>query len=411
MGILQDQMDKLIEESPKLILSRLIKEKFAAKSITLSQAQLDQLVARVLDQNTMSANIVIEADRLDGTLAITITNNDIDEINRRSDKLIESLSGIVDRAANEFSSNIFANLKERWPEESRQQRRDISAFRKRLFDRWGEGLNGIGMFVTIAREFGDNFLREIRGANRQVHQANLDVIIRLHARACQVADEVICLLSNGFSDGAIARWRTLHEIAIVSLFISGHEDDLAERYTAHEIVETAKVVREYEKHWRRLGLEAITEDEVHKIKRRYDAAIGKYGPDFKNQYGWAAKHLNKSKPTIADIREGSQIDHLAPFYRLASHNVHANAKGIFFKLGLIDQSEILLSGPSNAGLADPGHATAQSLLQVSIALLTLNPNIDNIVAIRIMDKLTDEIGASLLAAHNTLLAEMRPRKV
>jgi hypothetical protein len=42
-----------------------------------------------------------------------------------------------------------------------------------------------------------------------------------------------------------------------------------------------------------------------------------------------------------------------------------NPEGVFFKLGLIGESEVLLAGPSNAGLTDPGHASALSLMQIS----------------------------------------------
>lgn len=38
---------------------------------------------------------------------------------------------------------------------------------------------------------------------------------------------------------------------------------------------------------------------------------------------------------------------------IAEHNVHANPKGAFFKLGLLCEINILLGGPSNAGLVDP----------------------------------------------------------
>ena len=53
------------------------------------------------------------------------------------------------------------------------------------------------------------------------------LLIRL-VRACQVTDEIICLLENGFADGAMARWRTLHEIAVVAVVISQHGENLCD---------------------------------------------------------------------------------------------------------------------------------------------------------------------------------------
>jgi hypothetical protein len=102
------------------------------------------------------------------------------------------------------------------------------------------------------------------------------------------------------------------------------------------------------------------------------------------------------------VQEASGIEHLLPYYKLASHNVHANPKGVFYKLGLIGESDILLAGPSNAGLADPGHATALSVLQVSVALAQLHSTFDHNVAMAVMTTLVDEIGKSLLESHQQL---------
>jgi hypothetical protein len=123
---------------------------------------------------------------------------------------------------------------------------------------------------------------------------------------------------------------------------------------------------------------------------------------YKNSQGWAAKHLGKDGPSFADIQAAASIDHLAPFYKMASHNVHANPNGVLFKLGLVGESTTLLAGPSNAGLADPRHAAALSLVQISSALLSLNPTADRIVSMKIMQSLTDEIGEALITAHRKL---------
>jgi hypothetical protein len=77
------------------------------------------------------------------------------------------------------------------------------------------------------------------------------------------------------------------------------------------------------------------------------------------------------------VTAGVSRGDLGPYHRVASHNVHANPIGVFLKLGLVGEMDILLAGPSDVGLADPGHATALSLLQISTALVHLNPTFDN----------------------------------
>ena len=93
---------------------------------------------------------------------------------------------------------------------------------------------------------------------------------------------------------------------------------------------------------------------------------------------------------------------------MACHNVHANPRGIFFKLGLYPQSgDILLAGPSNVGLTDPGQLTALSLMQISTTLLTQQPNIDRLTACKIMMTLEREIGQAFLTAENSIKEKLK----
>lgn len=135
------------------------------------------------------------------------------------------------------------------------------------------------------------------------------------------------------------------------------------------------------------------------------------GAPFKETYGWAASFLNSKRANLSQIELAVGTDHFRGHYRMASHGVHANPKGIFTSLTAIMPMGLLLSGPSNAGLADPGHATARSLTMVSSLLMTLSPTFDHQLGIRVMDLLCDEIGQDLLSAHKKLeRAEERLRR-
>jgi hypothetical protein len=153
----------------------------------------------------------------------------------------------------------------------------------------------------------------------------------------------------------------------------------------------------------RLGYEPLEPSEVEVVERSYQDLVARFGRSFGTQYGWAAERLGMSRPAFSDIERAGGIDHLRAHYRLASHNVHANPKGVFFKLGLLEEENLLLAGPSNAGLADPGHSAAISLVQTSTPLGLLHPTFDNIVALRIMVLLEHEIGQTFGDAHQQLL--------
>ena len=238
----------------------------------------------------------------------------------------------------------------------------------------------------------------------------MEVQTRLHARACQIAREVLTLLSTGFADGAIARWRALHEVAVVSLFI-GRDEDLAERYRLHEAVESLRAAHQYREHTERLGLEPMTASEFAEIEAEVTSLNKRFGRDYSQQYGWATRglQLTRKKVTFEQLEAVAKLNHFRPYYRLASHSVHANPKGAFFRLGLVDQSAVLLAGPSDYGLADPGQNTAISLAQVTSALATLEPTLDDIVGVKVVLIMVDQICKSFVRIQRDIDVEKAER--
>lgn len=405
MGPIQEEVNKWLEELPRQLAAEMLSEKLRACDIRLSEKRLNQLIERLLAGET---GIKIDAGKHQDELVIDFTAGDLANLNKRASELMDKLPAIIDDASDGFSDTVLAALKKRWRGERSLQLRDMAGFRKRLDERWGKGLAGLRMLITIAREFVDGINKDGRAAGGGTNPQTFDVLSRLHARACQVAEEVTCLLEHGLADGAMARWRTLHEICAMGYLLEHHGDSLTQRYIDHQIVESRGAALQYREYQERLGQEPIAEADLDQIESRYQAALVKHGPDFREQYGWAAGFVGRTRrPTLADIQKASNIDHLSPYYKMASHGVHANPKGVFFKLGLVGNSEVLLAGPSNAGLCDPGHATALSLTQISSVLMKQSPTIDNIVAVKIMERLADEIGDALLAAHQKLVEDER----
>src|SRR5690606_6922189 len=126
----------------------------------------------------------------------------------------------------------------------------------------------------------------------------------------------------------------------------------------------------------------------------------KFGKAFDTPYGWAADALKNPKPTFRDIEESVGLEHLRPYYKLASHNVHAGPKGVFFSLGLVnDKDTTLLAGPSDTGFADAAHGTALALLQMTTQLLSKYPTIDSLILADVLKRQVDEIGEKFLSTQ------------
>ena len=225
----------------------------------------------------------------------------------------------------------------------------------------------------------------------------------------------MALLRAGFADDAHARWRSLHELAVTAAFIAKYKDeDVAERYLLHDIVQRKRLAGKYDLHQTRAGLDPRTQEEIDDLDRQFKTLIERFGKPFGELNGWAADKLGKLRPTVADIESHVKMDHMRPYYGMASDNVHSNAHGDFFRLGL-DQLDrrVLLAGPSNLGLADPGDGTAMSLSQVTASLATTRSSVRLLVLLRVLESLRNETGEAFLQAQEAvrhITEDQRQRK-
>lgn len=271
--------------------------------------------------------------------------------------------------------------------------------------RWRKPFELLALQQAIAHDVGDSLNDEARKKLSKKKAPMVEVLTRLHARACQVGLEVLALLQKGYADGAIARWRCLHEIAVVAMFVWEHGGDVAERYLNHEIIESTRAAEEYAQKCERLGDEPIPERELNELRKSRDALLARYGPAFRTPNGWAAAALKIKDPKFCALEEEVGLDHLRPYYRLASHNVHANPKGITFRLGLCGGADLLMAGPSNYGAAEPGQNTALALAQVTSVLIQLRPTLDRLLIIGAMTELADRCALAFVDVQREIEAD------
>jgi hypothetical protein len=349
-----------------------------------------------LEDHQVPPDFYRKEDGQDGpiTFHVNDANHILDDVVSQFEAQLEKvIPQIVCKAAR----TLHRGLRRHARENLSLRRKDRDAFRSRLARRWRKPLDLLEMIIAIAAEAGADFNQEWRPAAVRRQAYAFEALARLHARACQIASEVLALLEGGYADGAHARWRSLHEVAVVGLFISQRGDDVAERYLLHDAVESYKAATQYQRYAPSLGYEQLTEEELRVVRRKRDAVITRFGETYGEDYGWAAAAMNLKRVSIADIERAAGLDYLRPFYRMASHNIHANAKGVFAKLGLCANGpDHLLAGPSNFGLADPGHGAAISLLQITVAFLTHRASVDNLVIGQVLSMLVDECGKAFL---------------
>jgi len=415
MDIFQKILEQQIQENLTfpIVGAKLIKRKLEARGIALDEDDLRNIEERLCNITDDSSSLILSIDSShirslgendDKPFTIDLSDSEGDaHLEEIMNEFYDRLGGAVPEIVNEITQPILTRLKRDAQSILRAQKKDKKQFGKGLLKSWKKPLELLEVLLLLALEAGDDFNREFRQEASKKQNYVFEVTARLHARACQISSEILTLLRSGYADGTHARWRSLHEIAVVGSFINEHGDDIAEKYLLHDAIESYKAALLYRKYSESLGYEPMPQEEFDLLKENRDHLIDRFGPSYKNNYGWASSILQKVNPTFRDIEESVKLDHLRPFYKLASHNVHANPKGIFLKLGLYPNSQdILLAGPSNTGLADPAHCMAISLMQITITLITQEPNIDRLVQCNILLKLEREVGEVFYTVQESL---------
>jgi len=247
-------------------------------------------------------------------------------------------------------------------------------FQRKLRDYWADVFDSHYAIVDCAEEFGSDFTKKnVRRAtisNALVFQA----LIRLHARACRIALEVHWLLTGGFPAGALARSRTLHELAVTMNVIGdfGRKPeflDLAERFLLHHHITNHSDALTYQ------GLAAsgehkpYTSADMARLERRRNRLIGRFGRLYASaSYGWAA-NLPGAPRDFKQLESLSGIDQLRSYYKWASHEVHSDSKGSALNEESLDGIRTHLStGPTLIGLSTPAQLSLISLHQCCASL-------------------------------------------
>lgn len=180
--------------------------------------------------------------------------------------------------------------------------------------------------------------------------------------ALAAGHEVSALLRAGLTAGAFARWRTLHEYAVVAAVLSIGNRSTCERFMHHRWILIEKDLRAA------TDTEGIT---VHaEAARRKAALLRRYGTEYASTYGWASpltrRALKVSRPTFAQL-EALASDVLAGDRRKTAHHlVHADSLSMLYRL---TDDHLLHAGPDPALISDRCIDAIEALHEVNDAVV------------------------------------------
>jgi hypothetical protein len=336
---LQDLFDQQITEQFKLeVLGvRVLDAELGKIGINITDEQRSELKEELKnlnkglfnfqfsDEQLHEANVASEEELKPKIQAIV---DDLEEsVKRFSEEFNSTLEEVVHNVTEEVGGRIKASLQGRMEDMIEDWQAAENDFDENIKAVWGKALDLLQGLIVISDEVAQGYLtRSDKYLKNDVIQ---NVLLRIHAKSRQISKEILVLLRHGFADGAQARWRSLHELAVVSSFIAHHDEDVAIKYMQHEAVEIFKSANQYNEYYAHLGTEEISNEDMSAMERDYDELVGKYGEYYRHEYGWASDALGNKKPTFRDIEAAVKLDHVRGcFKRRGDVQNHAKRRSI-----------------------------------------------------------------------------------
>lgn len=322
-----------------------------------------------------------------------IAGTDIDQwLAQNFDAMVDKFSGELAQDLNGQQREFVAGIHS-----------DLAGFHERHFETWRAPLTRLDSLIAMCMEIGSEINAEYRLSGKYPPSSRRNITTRLHTRAVQLANEVSCLLKGGYADGAMARWRSLHETAVILAFLSRHDDVLSKRYLDFQAIIRLKAAKEYNEHQEVLGFAPFDEASLVEMQAKRDAILAKYGQQFASENGWAADVLKQKRITFRDIEKFVDLSYLRPRYGFASKNIHSGVDSIGYKLALsMSGQDILLAGPSNEGLIEPVQCTSYSLIIATSELIDTAPHDERSIMEGVLWRWHDWLKAELIDAEAAL---------
>lgn len=377
-------------------------------NISLSEKQLDELVRQIFMPNIKSIVLDLTEKQLLNTkyskeedisedIVKIVQNKDRLEnfIKNINNEFEQNLENLADRLSKDRLEEIYKEI----PEYFIKLQNGNIAVVQNIDDIWGYSLDLFELLINTAVEITTNF--NVAKLNNYDENVDLyDALQRLQGRACLISNEILALLRAGFTDGAYARCRTLYETMVISSFIADNGNETAKRYLDYSIVNDLKEATNFNEHAEILGEEKINDTKLLELSNEVERLKVEYGKSYaEGDYNWALNVIKPKRKYIAfwEIEKNIDSEHMRPFYKSASNNIHTGSSSLYFHRGLPgEEADKILMGVSSFGIETPCDI-ASKLINIVTSNLILNKTqtLEQQIQILLLSKIREDLEESL----------------
>ena len=199
-----------------------------------------------------------------------------DALEDKGEEVSEAYKRILKAAFPDIIKTVLETFSKTAPETLLVCRQDEEEFYQNNYARWYTSFSLIELYLGLSTELGSAVNAEFRPAAAKNQDYLFESIITLHARALLVSREIFWLMKGGYADGALGRWRTLHEIAVIANFLSVQDPIISKRYLLHRTIESYKTLTVYAQYQDKANLTPLGEDELPAVQAAYDEILEEY---------------------------------------------------------------------------------------------------------------------------------------
>ncbi len=293
------------------------------------------------------------------------------KVTNKEAELIDSFVEVFSKTFPDFIE------KKRIPE----MNRGLLKFETELRNDYLQAFNYLDTFHFLYNHFGVEYFKSIE---TEIEQEKTFILKRLFFKAIQIGSEIFYLLKGGFPNGAVARWRSLHEITMTFIFLKRGSNDLIKMYNDYDVVEKYRRTKSVVEHHKTLGWPSPTEQkEILRLK--VEEVKAKYGADFADSYGWTKLILPKGKRSISGIEEYVGFSHMRSQYSYAGDDIHAGVGGINTNHGTSLEENVPNWGGKNIfNFIDPVQFTTGTLYTLMYYLVSDFDTLGNNIYIKML---------------------------
>jgi hypothetical protein len=306
----------------------------AAATASRSTIDVLQSAAGIRCRIMRHDHLAMEAPRLDRLDSIARTTlerkleemaaQDPDAFSERMKKLTEegAFERIFSDADDTVTDLIYTSLQRSAPRLVKSIGADQKRLEKAMLKVWGHADQASIASNYIGYEIGADIARSHLQPGPKMR-----ALLGAHGRALRTGSEVRRLAMSGFSDGASARWRSLHELAVLVDVLAKSDDKISERYLAFARIESWWDMRTFQEHADTLGHHPFSDEDVDSARAAAEEVTKRWGIEMDRPHGWAFPLFpNQKAVRFTDLESLAGLSHMRPYYRLGNHHIHSGPR-------------------------------------------------------------------------------------